>query len=167
MKKLLVLVLIFTIIPISFYAKNQTFDDFIKKLQKAKGDTTIMSELCTDYLQDGDFKITKEEFLSDEIAMNTLVKLLPKLTKTANKYSARIKESAKTFKDNSFAETTFYKYGSGTNYSNENGFYVLRVENKTSTLENNEWKDNNYNVEYCFALRGGFFKIVGYSYYIP
>ena len=165
MKKLLGLILILTLLPINFYAKNQTFDDFFKKIQKTKGNTNLLSEFCTDYLQDGDFKITKEEFLSDEIAMNTLSKWLPKLTKTANKYSARIRESSKTLKDNSFAETTFYKYGSGTNYSKENNFYVLRVEYKISILEDSEWKDNNYNVEYCFALRGGLFKIVGYSYY--
>ncbi len=164
MKKLLGLILIFSILSINSDAKNQTFDDFIKNLQKTKGDAKLLSDHCIDYLQDGDFKIAKEEFLSDQIAMNTLGKFLSKLTKTGNKYSARIKESTKTLKDNSFAETTFYKYGAGTNYSSESNFYVLRIECKISTLEDNQWKDNNYNVEYCFALRGGFFKIVGYSY---
>ena len=163
MKKKLVLILAIAILPIIVNAKNQTFDEFWKDIQKTKGDKNLLIQHCTDYLQDNEFKITKEEFISVEIAMNTFSKWIPKLTK-GNKYSARLKETTKTLKDNSSTEIIFYKYGTGTNFTNESNFYVLRITNRTSILENDEWNDKNYDLEFCFALRGGKFKIVGYAH---
>ena len=163
MKKLLIIILSFTMIPIIVNAKNQTFDAFWTIIQSTKSDKNLLKQHCTDFLLDDDFKITKEEFLANEIAISTFIKWLPKLTK-GNKYSAKLKENTKTYKDNSSAETIYYKIGSGTNYTAETNFYVLRIANRTSVLEENEWVNKNYDLEFCFALRGGFFKIVGFSY---
>jgi hypothetical protein len=164
MKKVSILILIFAVLPVIANAKSQSFDEFWKNIQKTKVDKTQLTQHCDDFLKDGDFKISKEEFLTNDIVINTFAKWIPKLTK-GNKYSAKIKNNTKTFKDNSFAETTFYKYGSGTNFESENGFYILRIANRTAIYET-DWKDENYDIEICFGLRNGIFKIVGFSYKI-
>ena len=163
MKKILSFILLFAMLSMVVNAKNQTLDEFWKEIQKTKGDKALLIKHCTDYLQDGDFKITNEEFIANDIAISTFAKWITKLSK-ANKYSAKLKENTKIAKDNSSAEIKYYKYGSETNYSTESNFYILHTSNKTSANENGEWIDKNYDVEFCFALRGGTFKIVGFSY---